>query len=66
MTSIPDLASRPAFKLDMICQKLQQDTGVTEGSELSPANTGETRQPELSLASCLGSNNSQPPRLSFS
>ena len=41
MTSIPDLASRPAFKLDMICQKLQQDTG-TEGSELSPANTGET------------------------
>ena len=39
MTSIPDLASSPAFKLDMICQRLQQDTG-TETSELSPANPG--------------------------
>ncbi|XP_043239162.1 zinc finger protein castor homolog 1-like isoform X2 [Amphibalanus amphitrite] len=39
MTSIPDLASRPAFKLDMICQKLQQETG-TDTSELSPTNPG--------------------------
>ncbi|XP_037078288.1 histone-lysine N-methyltransferase SETD1A-like, partial [Pollicipes pollicipes] len=40
MTSIPDLTGRPAFKLDMICQKLQQDTGA-ESSELGIASSGE-------------------------